>query len=254
MVSSCSGSFVLIPLIVASTAVVPTRNVGIATTFGKPTGAVYSNGLHLKAPWSKVEDMDAAIQNLTRTGDDATTVRLGNNSLATVDNTIRWRIVPEAAPALFMDYRSFDGVKDNLVTRQANAALNEVLGSFNPLLSLEDQTNENQNVKMGDQVADVLRKKVGKQIIIEQVIIPVIKFDQETQKKIDAFNAEVANTKVAEQRQKTSRADAEANRIISDSIKNDPNVVTSRCIDQAIARGISPAGCWPGGSVITGVK
>ncbi|MFN8054324.1 SPFH domain-containing protein [Gordonia sp. (in: high G+C Gram-positive bacteria)] len=244
----------LIPLVISCTTIVSTRNIGVVTKFGRPTGTDLTNGLHLKSPLAKVHEMDGAMQILNRTGKDATTVRLGNNSLAQVDNTIRWRIVPAAAPALYLDYRSFDGVRDNLVTRQANAALNEVLGGFNPLTSLESQDNENQNVELANKVAEVLRTKVGRQIVVEQVIIPVVRFDAETQKRIDAFNTEVANTRVAEQRQKTAKADAEANRIIADSVKNDPNVVTARCIDQAIKAGISPAGCWPGGSVITGVK
>lgn len=243
-----------VPLLTASLTAVPTRNIGIVTNFGKPTGESLGNGLHWKAPWTKVAEMDGAVQNLTRTGEQATTVRLGNNSLAQVDNTIRWRIVPEAAPELYMDYRSFDGVRENLVVRQANAALNAVLGTFNPLTSLEEQQNENQNAKIAEQVAEVLRKQVGKQIIIEQVIIPVIKFDGQTQQRIDQFNAEVANTRVAEQRQKTAAADAAANRTLSDSVRQDPNVIVSRCVDASIKAGLSPAGCWPGTSVISGVK
>lgn len=244
---------VAIPLLFASTTIVSTRNIGVETKFGRPTGQNLSNGFHWKNPAAKVHEMDGAIQNLTRTGDDATTVRLGNNSLATVDNTIRWRIRPDAAPALYLDYRSFEGVKDNLVVRQANAALNEVLGAYNPLASLEQQDNENENVRLASDVRDALRKQVGADIIIEQVIIPVIRFDKATQQRIDQFNTEVANTRVAEQRQQTARADAEANRIISDSVKNDPNVITSRCVDAAIKSGISPAGCWPGTTVISGI-
>jgi hypothetical protein len=47
----------------------------------------------------------------------ATTVRLGNNSTAFVDNSVRWRIQPAAADELFLDYRQFENVRDNLVTR-----------------------------------------------------------------------------------------------------------------------------------------
>ncbi|MEJ9080736.1 SPFH domain-containing protein [Gordonia malaquae] len=241
-------------LLLSSTTIVSTRNVGVETKFGRPTGSNLSNGFHWKNPLSQVHEMDGAVQNLTRTGEQATTVRLGNNSLATVDNTIRWRIKPDAAPQLYLDYRSFEGVTDNLVVRQANAALNEVLGGYNPLASLEEQNNENANVRIARQVRDVLRREVGDDIVIEQVIIPVIRFDQPTQQRIDQFNTEVANTRVAEQRQSTARADAEANRIISDSVKNDPNVITSRCVDAAIKANISPAGCWPGTTTITGIK
>jgi len=49
--------------------------------------------------------------------DAATTVRLGNNSTAFVDNSVGWRIQP-AVGELFLDYRDFDNVRDNLVTRE----------------------------------------------------------------------------------------------------------------------------------------
>ena len=72
------------------------------------------------------------------------------------------------------------------------------------------------------------------------------------------LNAERANTRIAEQRAKTATAEAESNRVLSESIKNDPNVLVSKCLD-AINEGKSlPAGfqCWPGtsGSVVVPAK
>ena len=245
---------VAIPLVWGSTTIVSTRNIGVETKFNKPTGVNFTNGFHWKSPLTKVHEMDGSIQNLNRTGDNATQVRLGNNSMASVDNTIQWRIKPDAASSLYLDYKSFDGVKDNLVVRQANAALNEALGTYDPVADLNTQEATNINSKLAAEVKAILTERVGDRIEIMQVILPVIRFDEATQHRIDAFNTEVAATRVAEQRQQTARADAEANRIISDSVKNDPNVVTSRCIDKAIEKGISPAGCWPGSGVLVAPK
>jgi acetone carboxylase gamma subunit len=65
--------------------------------------------------------------------DAATTVRLANNSTAFVDNSVRWRVQRAAAGELFLDYRDFGNVRDNLVTRELGAALNEVFSNFDPL-------------------------------------------------------------------------------------------------------------------------
>lgn len=44
-----------------------------------------SNGLHAKAPWQSVTEMNGTIQIDNHTGEAATTVRPGNNSMEFVD-------------------------------------------------------------------------------------------------------------------------------------------------------------------------
>ena len=73
-------------------------------------------------------------------------------------------------------------------------------------------------------------------------------------RSVNAFNSEVANTRIAEQRKLTAEKEAEANRVLSASVSNDPNVLVSKCLDIVKARGGSPAGCWPGTGVIAGIK
>src|SRR5690349_11367716 len=165
-------------LILGSTTIVSTRNVGVVTTFGRPSGTL-PNGLHLKAPWQNVTEMNGTIQIDNHTGEYATTVRLGNNSTANVDNSVRWRIKPAAADELFLDYREFDNVRDNLVTRELRAALNEVFADFDPLAP---ENSEGTNVQaLGDDVADKLRGKVGDQVEILNVIVPLVNYDEATQ-------------------------------------------------------------------------
>jgi hypothetical protein len=94
------GVLAALVLALGSFTMVSTRNVGVVTTFGKPTGTL-SNGLHIKAPWQSVTEMNGTIQIDNHTGELATTVRLGNNSVANVENSVRWRIVPAAADELF---------------------------------------------------------------------------------------------------------------------------------------------------------
>jgi len=246
-VAAVAGGLAIFVLILGSTTIVSTRNIGVVTTFGRP-GATLSNGLHIKAPWQSVTEMNGTIQIDNHTGEAATTVRLGNNSTANVDNSVRWRIQPAAADELFLDYREFDNVRDNLVTRELKAALNEVFSDFDPLAP---ENSEGANVQaLGDQVAEKLRTKVGGQIEIINVIVPLVNYDQATQDRINALNVEKANTRIAEQRAKTAQAEARANGILAASVTNDPNVLVSKCLDAAREAHISPLGCWPNTTVV----
>lgn len=246
-IAALAGGLTIFVLILGSTTIVSTRNIGVVTTFGRPGGTL-TNGLHWKAPWQSVTEMNGTIQIDNHTGDAATTVRLGNNSTAFVDNSVRWRIQPAAADELFLDYREFDNVRDNLVTRELKAALNEVFSDFDPLAP---ENSEGANVQaLGDQVAEKLRTKVGGQIEIINVIVPLVNYDQATQDRINALNVEKANTRVAEQRAKTAAAEAKANEILAASVSNDPNVLVSKCLDAAREASISPLGCWPNTSVV----
>lgn len=247
IVGAALAAFSALALLFASTTIVSTKNVGVLTTFGRPGGTI-GNGLHLKAPWQRVTELDGAIQIDNHTGDRATKVRLGNNSAADVDNSVRWRIVPAAADGLFLDYRDFSNIRDNLVTRELNAALNEVLSGYNPLAPDAQAKGGADLDAIGKSVTDRLRSRVGDRIEVLGVIIPLVRFDQTTQQKIDAYQAEIANTRIAEQRQRTAAAEAEANRQLSQSVNNDPNVLVSKCLDIVKASGQSPLGCWPGGA------
>jgi regulator of protease activity HflC (stomatin/prohibitin superfamily) len=242
-----AGVLTLFVVILGSTTIVSTRNIGVVTTFGRPGGTL-TNGLHWKAPWQSVTEMNGTIQIDNHTGESATTVRLGNNSTAFVENSVRWRIQPAAADELFLDYREFENVRDNLVTRELRAALNEVFADFDPLAP---ENVEGANVQaLGDDVAEKLRTKVGDQVEIINVIVPLVNYDDATQERINALNVEKANTRIAEQRAKTAAAEARANEILAASVSNDPNVLVSKCLDAAREARISPLGCWPGTAAV----
>lgn len=243
---------------------VTTKNVGVVTSFGRPVGAL-GNGLHLKAPWHKVTEFDAAVQTDSHKGNggdaDAgcTDIRIGNQSVACVDNSVRWRIVQDSADDLYRDYREFENVRDSLVTRELDAALNEVFADYDPLAAVD--TNGVSTAAslddLSEQVTSRLRQKVGNQVEVLSVIIPLVSFDKTTQDKINDYQAELANTRIARQKQQTADAQAEANRKLSGSVSKDPNVLVSRCFD-ILAEMVNskepvPAGftCWPGGG--TGV-
>ena len=245
--------------------VVSTRNVGVVTTFGRPVGTL-SNGLHFTWPWQSVEEMDGSIQidwhkDNDPNGDNhdgAIVVRLGNNSNAWADTSVRWEMQQPAADDLFLQYKTFDNIRTNLVTRNLQTALNEVFASYNPLVTVDpaDPTKpappaaESQLPALAGRTAEIMQAKVGDQIKIYEVQIPTIAFDGQTQERIDQLNRQKAETAVAIESQKTADEQAVANGKIAASISRDPNVLVSKCLDIVKDKGGSVLGCWPGANVV----
>jgi regulator of protease activity HflC (stomatin/prohibitin superfamily) len=232
--------------------IVGTRQIAIVTTFGRPTGVSLNNGFHTKWPWQMTHPMDGAVQidKYVKEGnnDQRIVVRLGNQSTALADVSIRWQLKQPAAPELFQQYKTFDNVRVNLIERNLSVALNEVFASFNPL----DPQNLDVSPlpSLAKRAADIMRQDVGGQVDIFDVNVPTIQYDQGTEDKINQLNQQRAQTSIAVEAQKTAEAQAKANEILSRSISNDPNVVVQNCITAAINKGISPLGCWPGSSVL----
>lgn len=245
------GVLAVLLLAWSSFTIVSTRNVGIVTSFGKPTGTL-SNGLHFKLPWTKVPELNGTIRTDNQVGgfkdgrcDGGTAVRLANNSTACVDNTIRWRIVPSAGDTLFRDYQNDDNIRDSLVTRELNATLNAVFATYNPL-NPEEVDGPNLT-ELSTAVTDRLKAKIGAQVEVQNVIISIVHFDGQTQDKINAYQAQIANTRIAQEAKRTATEQAEANRILAGSVA-DPGVLTARCLELINSGKQLPIGfqCFPG--------
>jgi len=261
--------------VLASLTVVGTRNVGVPTVFNKPTGDNLGAGLHLKAPWASVTDIDATIQLEEYFGDSAVQVKIKDGGDALVGLSYRWRINPEAADQVFQDYRNSEveineAVRSALVTTNVKAAVNEVFGTYDPLANAdipEDATPaeiaaidvnvvpdyQAFNEAIQENVEDKI-KDVGDLVDIQSITLSSLKLPEATQVRINAFNAAVQNTKIANQEVATKAAQAEGNRQLAASLQ-DPNVLVSQCLDDLASGKVNaPAGysCWPGdnGSVV----
>lgn len=240
----------------ASATVVSTKNEGIVTSFGRPVHSL-SNGFHLVAPWQEVTEMDAAIQTDSHTQSDSNTcidVRIAHQAIACVDASIRWRIQDDSADYLFQNYRDFDNVRDSLVTRELNAALNDTFESYDPLaVDAEGNSTAPTLKSLAADVTKQMQREIGAQINVLNVIIPVLHFDSNTQGRIQALQAQIAQTRIALQAVQTAKDQAAANRVLAASVSKDPNVLVSKCLDmmnEMIAKSqvIPPdgIGCWPG--------
>jgi regulator of protease activity HflC (stomatin/prohibitin superfamily) len=215
--------------------VVPTRTVAVETSFGRPVATLH-NGFHLVAPWASVEQFDATIQTLKMSGEQGdhpgVMVRLANAATARVDVTVQWQIDPAANIIdLYSDYRSFENIEDNVVKRQLASALNNVFETYDPLLSLTKLGTEQTPLSS---LAETTRSKLADAmpagVIVRSVTIPSIRFDDNIQQKINQYLAAVAETQIAEQRQKTAAAQKKANDLLA-SANNTTGVLYQNCLD-----------------------
>lgn len=227
----------------AITVMVPARTVGVVTAFGKPTGTL-PNGLHVIKPWEKVEKMDASLQTNRYSGDSAIGVRLANQSEAKADASIQWQLREEDAERMYLDYREFERIHTDLVDREFRASVNAVLARYNPLDAEAIAEGGIDLNKYADDIKDDMQERMGRSVEVRSVALPIINYDQETQRKIDQLQSEVANTRAAEQSKKTAREIAEANEILRKSLSHE--VLSQRCIEAAEKVGAAPVGCIAG--------
>jgi regulator of protease activity HflC (stomatin/prohibitin superfamily) len=225
----------VVVLFATSAKIVPTRTVAVETSFGKPIGTLH-NGFHLIAPWATVEEFDATIQTLKLSGDQGdhpgVLVRLANAATARADVTVQWQIDPEAnIVGLYSDYRNFHNIEDNVVKRQLASALNSVFERYDPLLSLtKTGTDQAPLSSLADQTKEKLAASMPAGVIIRSVTIPSVRFDDNIQQKINQYLAAVAETQIAQQRQKTAEAQKKANDLLS-SANNTTGVLYQNCLD-----------------------
>lgn len=235
----------IVMVVAISTVAVPARTVGVVTAFGKPTGTL-SNGLHLVKPWEEVEKMDASLQTNRYTGDSAIGVRLANQSEAKADASIQWQLREEDAEQMYLDYREFERIHNDLVDREFRASVNAVLASYNPLDADAIAEGGIDLNEFADDIKEDMQKRMGGAVEVRSVALPIINYDEDTQRKIDQLQSEVANTRAAEQSKKTAKEIAEANEIMRKSLSDE--VLSQRCIEAAEKVGAAPVGCIEGSS------
>lgn len=243
-----AGLLGLVFIILSCTTMVEAKQVGVLTTFGKPSDQTLSSGLHFKAPWQKVTEIDATIQTDEYHGDSCITVVLADKNTACISATNRWAVSKDNANSVYADFRSDDpteSLRDAVVSTQFKAAVNDVFGSFDATKDGAADTDA-----LAKKVTDKLLTKTDELVTIESVTISFIKPSETLQDKIEALQAQEEKTRIATEAKATATQEAAANRILSDSISDDPNVLVSKCLDLLAEGYDAPAGftCWPGGS------
>jgi len=257
--------FSLIFLLISSFVAVGTKNLGVVQTFGRPTGHL-DNGLHVKAPWSTVVELNDAVQTDTYASDGGSAgkiqggatdscvnVRIARQGTACVNVSIRWQIRADGVDFLYRNYKNNNAITDNLVLRDLQTDMNQAFTSYDPLGIDTNGLSTNKPLsELALQVQNQMKAEIGQYIDVQTVNIPLLNFDGQTQDKINQLQQQVAATRVAQQAQLTAQAQAEANRALAASVSNDPNVLTDKCLNilkEAVDKGQAlPAGfsCFSG--------
>ncbi|MGC7272827.1 hypothetical protein RA983_21055, partial [Mycobacteroides abscessus subsp. abscessus] len=87
-----------------------------------------------------------------------------------------------------VQYKTFDNVRSNLVTRNLQVALNEVFASFDPLAP--QNLDRSPLPELSEKAKVILAAKVGDQVEILDVAVPTIDYDDGTEQKINQLNQE----------------------------------------------------------------
>lgn len=235
----------------ASANSVPVRNVGIVTSFNKPTGEVTGSGLNWVAPWQKIGEWDASRQKYDHIGaDKAVPVRTGTLATAGVELLIEWQVRSENAPRQFMDYKGdFDAFRGQRVGVQLDGAVNDSFADYNPLANIDAKTgNLNVDLKpFADKVKSFAQERLGSDIEILSVTIIRVNHDEKTEANIKVFQDKLAQGRNLDQ----DLINAEKQKAVTE--KNAEVDKVTRCLEIAERTGSNPGLCINPG-IVMGAK
>lgn len=203
-------------LVLDSFTVVSPKNVGVPVAFGR-AGDNLDNGIHFVAPWASVEEFDATRQTLKLSGGgddngDPIVVRLANGTTAKVEVSLEWQLDDNGnIKQLYLDYREFGRLQDNVVRRRLSAALNTVFEKYDPLASIKGDGTTAPVSTLEDDAKKALQGLMPNGITIQTLFLPKIEFDGSVQAQINQYVNAVNETKIAQQQELTAEARKRAN-------------------------------------------
>jgi len=246
--AAAAALFGIVLTIGASANSIPVRNVGIVTSFNKPTGESTGSGLKWVAPWQKVGEWDASRQKYDHIGaDHAVPVRTGTLANAGVELLVEWQVRPENAPRQFMDYKGdFEAFRGQRVGVQLDGAVNDAFASYNPLANIDAKTgNLNVDLKpFADKVKTSAQERLGSDIEILTVTIIRVNHDEKTEANIKVFQDKLAQGRNLDQ----DLINAEKQKAVTE--KNAEVDKVTRCLEIAERTGNSPGLCINPGIVM----
>jgi len=204
----------------------------VRTSFGKPTGVI-GNGPHLVAPWSTGTPFSSARQFIVfkdKPGENEQpriASRLAGQATADVEGVVSYTQPSSKVIELFRSWKTEDRIRNLFVFQEAKGALQEALGTFDPLA--EDKQKEDVYSFYGAEATNKLNARLGGLLEGVKITIGFIDYDTGTDSKLAELQAARAETKVATQKLLTAEQLALANERISRSLSSDPVVAFYQC-------------------------
>lgn len=251
-------------VLLACMSTVPTRNVGIVTQFGKPTGRTTGAGLQWTAPWQDVQDWDATRQSYNhlgdkcgQPGDGSLWVQIAGQRNMCTRVQINWETVDtKRAAKNWSTYREVDGKSrfEVFVERQVDPQINDALlatfRDFDPLSLVDPKTGEAKAPDLSGQYSTVLKQQIdarlGGDITIMSISWGLPGYDQATTSLISQYAQKVL--------EKRNLAIDTQNAVTREGIASKSGVpaAVQQCLDLVKALGEGEPGlCMGGGAVIT---
>src|SRR6185437_13919435 len=122
-------------------------------------------------------------------------VRIGGQQTACLDVTIQWRILDSGGPGLYNNYGSSGN--GSVISDITNAVVVRELKSV---------------------VIAQMGKDLAGRIKVLSLYMPLLRYDEATQARLNSIQAQYAETAIAEQLKKTNEAQAAANAAITRSL------------------------------------
>ncbi len=252
-----AGLATIVEVIVVITSMMVTINssdIGVITSFGKPTGDL-TPGVHWLAPTTNVTTWDGAVQDITYTRDDCLHVHIGGQQTACLAVTLQYQVKPSAVDDLFRRFRTQSNMNSLLVTRSLDQAINDQLASFSPIQAVATAgSNGDSLVPYQTLVLNQMKSDIGNSINVESVFMPFITYDGSTTSRLNSLQTQIADTLIANEAIKTAIARATALKDLQQSAVTNPNAIAELCfqnvMEPIVKAGGNPAGiaCWQGGS------
>jgi hypothetical protein len=238
---------------------VPTRNVGIVTSFSKPTGEITGAGLQWTKPWEDVDDWDASGQTFDRLGDKCLWVSIAAQRRACIPVQVEWNAKSENAAELWGQYKEtqvgnlglsrFETFEYRRVNPQIDGAITSVFASFDPLGTVNAGTGDapapDLNKEYRNKLQAAIEAAIGQDITIRSIAFATPRYDEPTTAAIAAYGQKVLearNLAVDKQNAKT-RADLAGQTGVTPAVQ--------QCLDIANARGKEPGLCLNGNVALT---
>lgn len=232
-------------LFLSSLTTVGANEVGIVTNFGRWSGTV-DGGLHVVAPWSKVDTFPTRNQKSIRDQADGNypciPVKLNGGASACVDATILYTIDESHAETLWRGWGSFAKLNEDLINRSTDDAAGVVYGGY----TAEQATSGSNRQKITDAVSSRLGAKLAESgIQLGSVTLGDIHLPKEVQDRINNILEADAQVIVAQKQKEKAAAEADAAKARQLSLT--PEALIKECLDAA--REIKPAyfNCGLGG-------
>ncbi len=215
------AAFVIVILLLASVTKVPSGHVGVLTLFGRVTGEVLPEGMHMINPFKSSNEMSIRTQEIK----ESASVPSAEGLVMNLDTSLIYHVNPEKAAEIYQ--KIGPNYLDVFIEPNLRAAIREATASHtaNALYSGEREL-------VAKQIRDQLTALLGQRgILVESILLRDIQLPQTLKTSIETKQQAEQEALAMNFRLQKEKQEAERKRIEAAGIRD---------FQQIVAQGISP--------------